>query len=81
MTGRHVGCIAVITGASRGIGAAVAQRFAAEGARVILIGRTLDDLEAVGNLIRANVEDNGVAALVRLAEGNNGVGHGPLGTR
>ncbi len=64
MTGRLVGRIAVITGASRGIGAAVTQRFAAEGARVILIGRTLDDLEAVGNLIRANLEDNGVAALV-----------------
>ncbi len=32
MTGRLVGRIAVISGASRGIGAAVAQRFAAEGA-------------------------------------------------
>ena len=32
MRGRFAGRIAVITGASRGIGAAVAQRFAAEGA-------------------------------------------------
>ena len=33
---------AVITGASRGIGAAVAQRFAAEGAAMALVARTLE---------------------------------------
>ena len=35
--------IALVIGASRGIGAATAQRLAAEGAQVICTGRTLDD--------------------------------------
>ncbi|MFN7400725.1 MAG: SDR family NAD(P)-dependent oxidoreductase [Alphaproteobacteria bacterium] len=47
------GKIALITGASRGIGAAVAQRFAAEGAQVILTARTVGGLEAVDDAIRA----------------------------
>jgi NAD(P)-dependent dehydrogenase (short-subunit alcohol dehydrogenase family) len=45
--------IALITGASRGIGAAVAQRFAAEGAQVVITGRTVGGLEEVDDAIRA----------------------------
>jgi NAD(P)-dependent dehydrogenase (short-subunit alcohol dehydrogenase family) len=41
------GRVALVTGASRGIGAAVAKRFAAEGAHVILIARTVGGLEEV----------------------------------
>ena len=39
--GQLEGKVAVVTGASRGIGAAIAARFAAEGARVICAARTL----------------------------------------
>jgi NAD(P)-dependent dehydrogenase (short-subunit alcohol dehydrogenase family) len=50
---RLEGRIALITGASRGIGAAVARRFAAEGAHVILTARTVGGLEEVDDAIRA----------------------------
>jgi len=45
--------VALVTGASRGIGAAIAKRLAAEGATVIAAARTADALEAVVSEIRA----------------------------
>lgn len=46
------GRIALITGASRGIGAAVAKRFAGEGAHVILAARGRQGLEETDDAIR-----------------------------
>lgn len=51
--GRLAGRIAVITGASRGLGAAVAKRFAAEGAHLVLVARTTGALESVDDAVRA----------------------------
>ncbi len=47
------GRIALVTGASRGIGCAVAKRFAAEGAHIIAVARTQGGLEALDDHIRA----------------------------
>lgn len=45
--------IALVTGASRGIGASVAKAYAREGAHVILLGRTIGALEEVDDHIRS----------------------------
>ena len=59
--GHLAGKIALITGASRGIGAAVAERFAREGAHVVLTARTVGGLEEVDDGVRAA---GGTATLV-----------------
>jgi len=61
--GLLTGKVIFITGASRGIGAAAARLFAAEGAAVVLAARSTDALEAVVKEIRA---DGGVADAVTL---------------
>jgi len=55
--------IALITGATRGIGYAVAKRFAGEGAHIIAVGRSQKNLEILDDEIR---EKGGSATLVQL---------------
>jgi 3-oxoacyl-[acyl-carrier protein] reductase len=45
--------IAVVTGAGRGIGRAIALKFAAEGADVVCVSRTAENSEKVANEVRA----------------------------
>lgn len=47
------GKIAVVTGAGRGIGRAIALRFAAEGADVVCVSRTAENSEKVASEVRA----------------------------
>jgi NAD(P)-dependent dehydrogenase (short-subunit alcohol dehydrogenase family) len=56
--------VAIVTGASRGIGRAIAQRCAEEGARVALVARTAARLEEVA----AEIRDKGGVALALAAD-------------
>ncbi|MFJ8787955.1 SDR family NAD(P)-dependent oxidoreductase [Streptomyces sp. NPDC102462] len=61
--GLLTGKVVFITGASRGIGAAAARLFAAEGAAVVLAARSTDALDGIVTEIRA---DGGIADAVTL---------------
>lgn len=63
------GKIALITGASKGIGAAVAKRFVQEGAHVILISRNIEDLREIDDEIKKlvlNKKEESDTTLVQL---------------
>ena len=60
MTGRLRGRVGVVTGAGRGLGAAVATALAAEGMSLLLVSRTGSQVRAVGERLAA---DHGVDVL------------------
>jgi len=58
--------VAIVTGASRGIGEQIAKRLAAEGAKVVLASRKAEPLEALAKCIR---DDGGEALAVQTHVG------------
>ena len=68
VSGRFAGRTAVVTGSTRGIGAAVARRFVAEGANVVVTGRSADEGDAVAADLASSTaatESEGDAHFVR----------------
>jgi len=67
--GRLAGRVVVVTGATRGLGRAVAEACAAEGARLVLLGRTRGALEEVDDAVRALGGEAATLVTLDLAKG------------
>ena len=70
MTKLFEGKVALVTGASRGIGAATAKAIAEQGAHAIITARTAKDLEAVEDAI-FNAAGNATIAPLDLTDGDS----------
>ena len=64
MTAKLNGTVALVTGASSGIGESTARELASQGATVVLVARRVDRLEALANEIRGS----GATALTIAAD-------------
>ena len=64
------GKTALVTGASKGIGRAIAEGLAAEGVHLHLAARTKADLEAVGEAIRSRWNVNVTVHPADLSDGD-----------
>lgn len=64
-----IGKTALVTGSTAGIGLAIAKRLAAEGAKVVIVGRSQAKLdEAAKDIIAAVAADNGSGVRSVLAD-------------
>lgn len=70
MSKRLQGRVALVTGASRGIGRAVALRYAAEGATVVALARTQGALEELDDEIKQMTGANAVLVPMDLRDGD-----------
>jgi 3-oxoacyl-[acyl-carrier protein] reductase len=68
---RFVDQVAVITGAGRGIGQAIAQRLAAEGARIAVVSRTIENAQKTADQLNQQKPETALAYAVDVANGED----------
>jgi 3-oxoacyl-[acyl-carrier protein] reductase len=67
---RFVDQVAVITGAGRGIGQAIAERLASEGARVAVVSRTIENAQRTADQLNQQKADSALAYAVDVTNGD-----------
>jgi 3-oxoacyl-[acyl-carrier protein] reductase len=66
---RFVDQVAVITGAGRGIGQAIAERLATEGARIAVVSRTMENAQKTADQLNQQKPETALAYAVDVANG------------